>query len=202
MCVICISDKGVKQPTKELMRMMWNRNPHGAGFMYARSKYVYIKKGFMSFDEFYEAVQAEHFTRNDVVVYHFRISTQGGVNPEMTHPFVLSDRLEDMEILHTRTNIGICHNGIICLTSNGDRQYSDTAYFIADYLSSMVSKPSDLKDPVLLHKVGSLIGGSKMAFLDYAGNVNTVGIFTTDVTGLKFSNTNFMPFRYDVFGVA
>jgi hypothetical protein len=174
---------------------MWNKNPHGAGFMYARSKYVYIKKGYMSFDAFYDAVQAEHFTKDDVVVYHFRISTQGGVNPEMTHPFVLSDKLEDMKILHTRTNIGICHNGIICLTSNGDSRYSDTAYFITDYLSGMVEKPSDLKNSVLLHKIESLIG-SKMAFLDYAGNVNTVGTFVTDVTGLKFSNSYFMPYSY------
>ena len=195
MCVICVSGKGIKQPTKELMKMMWNRNPHGAGYMFARSKYVYIRKGFMTFDEFYDAVKAENFTSEDTVVYHFRISTQAGVNPEMTHPFILTSKLSETKVLRTRVNMGVCHNGIISLTSGKSTKYSDTALFITKYLSKMVSKPGDLKDFGLTSKIRDMIG-SKMAILDYAGNVTLIGDFKRDMTGLVYSNMYFMPYSY------
>lgn len=195
MCVICVSDRGVKQPTKELMKQMWNRNPHGAGYMFARSKYVYIRKGFMTFDEFYDAVKAENFTAEDIVVYHFRISTQAGVNPEMTHPFMLTDNLPDTKVLRARVNIGVCHNGIISLTSGKSTKYSDTALYIVDYLSDLVLRPADLKNPVLQGLIEEQIH-SKMAILDYAGNVTKIGHFTKDESGLEFSNTYFKPITY------
>lgn len=44
-----------------------------------------MKQLFMDVDEYIEAIRAEHFTAKDPVVYHFRISTQAGVNPQMTH---------------------------------------------------------------------------------------------------------------------
>lgn len=203
MCVICISAKGVKQPTKELMQQMWKKNPHGAGYMFARSKYVYIRKGFMSFNEFYAAVKAENFTAEDIVVYHFRILTQAGVNPEMTHPFMLTDKLSDTRILRARVNVGICHNGIISLTSGKSDKYSDTALYITKYLSDLVLKPADLKNPVLQGLIEDQIH-SKMAILDYAGNVTKIGRFTKDDSGLEFSNTFFKPvsYSYSWYGVA
>lgn len=195
MCVICISNKGVPQPTKALMMQMWKKNPHGAGYMFARGKYVYIRKGFMTFDEFYKAVRAEGFTANDTVIYHFRISTQGGINPEMCHPFILTNDLEKTKILRTRSNIGICHNGVIPVTSSSDREYSDTAHFVAEYLPWIIEKPSDLKKSFVKNEIERLIC-SRMAFLDYAGNVTTIGNFQSDYTGLIFSNTYFRPYVY------
>ena len=92
MCIICASPAGVKQPNVNTLRTMFYRNPHGAGYMFARDGKVTIHKGFMDFDSFLGAVRSEHFTKADSVVYHFRISTQAGVNPEMTHPFPLSNQ--------------------------------------------------------------------------------------------------------------
>jgi len=195
MCVICISESGVPLPSKNVLRLMWNRNPHGAGYMFTRSKYVYIRKGFMTFDEFYCDYRSEGLTNDDAVVFHFRISTQGGINPEMTHPFVLSDRLEDMKILRTRTNVGICHNGIISLTSNGDREYSDTAHYITKYLYNKIDTPLDFKDADIRKNILSEIH-SKMAILDYAGRVTKIGEFHQAKNGLEFSNTYFIPYDY------
>ena len=93
MCIICVSPKRVRQPNITAIRNMFNRNPHGAGYMFARDGKVTISKGYMDIDSFLEAIRAEHFTAKDPVVYHFRISTQAGVNPEMTHPFPLSNKL-------------------------------------------------------------------------------------------------------------
>ena len=36
MCIICVSKSGVQQPTDTTLRAMFRRNPHGAGYMYAR----------------------------------------------------------------------------------------------------------------------------------------------------------------------
>ena len=85
MCVICASPKGVRQPTRSEIKAMFLRNPDGAGYMVARDGSVTIHKGFMNLDEFLNALKAEHFTAKDSVVYHFRISTQAGINPGMTH---------------------------------------------------------------------------------------------------------------------
>ena len=96
MCIICASKSGVRQPTERELFTMFQNNPHGAGYMTARHGMVTISKGYMDFDEFLNAVRKEHFTAQDSVVYHFRISTQAGINPEMTHPFPLSNRLGRM----------------------------------------------------------------------------------------------------------
>ena len=34
-------------PDKEILKRCWNKNPHGAGFMYNYNDVVIIKKGFM-----------------------------------------------------------------------------------------------------------------------------------------------------------
>lgn len=195
MCVICIKKQGVSLPTRNLLQAMWNKNPHGAGYMFSRGNYVYIRKGFMSFDEFWYVLRQENFTKNDTVVYHFRISTQAGVGPEMCHPFMLTNELEKTKVLSTRTNVGIAHNGIISLTSNRDPEYSDTAQFIVKYLSRLIEKPSDLADPEMQDAIYNLIH-SKMVFLDYAGNVTTVGNFVETKSGLLFSNDYFLPYGY------
>ena len=118
MCVICASPKGVRQPTRSEIKAMFLRNPDGAGYMVARDGSVTIHKGFMNLDEFLNALKAEHFTAKDSVVYHFRISTQAGINPSMTHPFPLSNQREVMKALDVHCGVGIAHNGIIRLTSD------------------------------------------------------------------------------------
>ena len=189
MCVICASPKGVRQPTSSEIKAMFLRNPDGAGYMFARDGKVTIHKGFMDLSEFQNAIRDEHFTAKDSVVYHFRISTQAGINPGMTHPFPLSNRLEVMKALDLVCGCGIAHNGIIELTSDpNEQEYSDTAIFIADYLSRILEKPSDLHDPETLNIIRCLIG-SKMAILDGSGYIATIGSFCND-RGLLYSNLN------------
>ena len=78
----------------------------------------------------------DSFTTSESVVYHFRISTQAGVNTEMPHPFPLSNQPARLRKLDLRCRIGVAHNGVIQLTSDPDNdRYSDTAIFITDYLT-------------------------------------------------------------------
>ena len=187
MCVICASPKGTRQPSISEIKSMFWRNPDGAGYMYARDGKVFIHKGFMNLTDFMNAIKAEHFTAKDSVVYHFRISTQAGINPTMTHPFPLSNQREVMKALDVPCGCGIAHNGIIQLTTDpNEKEYSDTAIFIADYLSSILTNPTDLHDHEVLDLIRCLIG-SKMAILDGSGYIATVGQFVNE-RGLLYSN--------------
>ena len=194
MCIICVSPKGVKQPTENTLDTMFWRNPHGAGYMVARDGRVEIHKGFMDFDEFIRAVRSERFTAKDSVVYHFRISTQAGVNPEMTHPFPLSNQPRRMRTLDLTCRCGIAHNGIIRLTTDPENtRYSDTAIFITDYLARMIHKADDLRNQALLNQIYSL-AQSKFAIMDSSGYVATVGKFINE-RGLLYSNDSYNTFR-------
>jgi predicted glutamine amidotransferase len=193
MCIICVSPKGVRQPNISTIRTMFRRNPHGAGYMCIRDGKVFISKGYMYEQPFIDVIQHEHFTAKDAVVYHFRISTQAGVRPEMTHPFPLSKRLSDMDALDVFCRCGIAHNGIIKLTSDAEnKRYSDTAIFITEYLADLIRKPDDLHNPYMLRLIKRL-AGSKLAIMDASGEIITIGDFVND-HGLLYSNYSFTTF--------
>lgn len=195
MCIICVSKSGVRQPDVKTLRAMFYRNPHGAGYMYARGGKVTVHKGFMDFESFRKAVRDEHFTAFDSVVYHFRISTQAGVNPEMTHPFPLSNQLPRMRTLDLTCRCGIAHNGIIRLTTDPtNTRYSDTAVFITEYLASIIRKPRDLRNQDLLDHIYDL-AKSKFAIMDGSGYVATVGEFINE-GGILYSNGSFATANY------
>ena len=190
MCIICVSPAKTRQPSIKTIRTMFEQNPHGAGYMYARDGMVHISKGYMNIDDFLAALKEEHFTAKDPVVYHFRISTQAGVNPQMTHPFPLSNQREHMKALYMDCGCGIAHNGIIRLTSDPrNREYSDTAIFITDYLADIIRRPDDLKDPQTLRLIQRL-AGSKLAIMDASGYIATVGEFI-DEKGILYSNQSY-----------
>lgn len=190
MCIICVSRAGVRQPSEKQIRTMFRRNPHGAGYMYARNSIVTIHKGFMDIDSYLAALRSEHFTLRDSVVYHFRISTQAGVEPEMTQPFPLSHRRNMMRELDLDCPCGIAHNGSIHLTSDPSNDiYSDTALFVTDYLADMLHKSSDLHDRDLLNHIYEM-AQSKFAVMDGNGYIATVGEFINE-RGLLFSNGSY-----------
>ena len=193
MCIICVSPESVRQPDTQTIRTMFLRNPHGAGYMYARNGKVHIRKGFMNLTALLNALKEEHFTEADPVVYHFRISTQAGINPQMTHPFPLSNRAEHMKALDVDCRCGVAHNGIIQLTTDPtNKEFSDTAVFIAQYLTRILQRPSDLKNTKLLDLI-YLLAQSKFAIMDGKGYIATVGKFIEE-NGLLYSNTSYQPF--------
>ena len=190
MCIICVSPRKARQPSLATIKTMFLRNPHGAGYMFARDGIVHISKGYMDVESYIEALRAEHFTAKDAVVYHFRISTQAGVNPAMTHPFPLSNKLAHMKALDVECRCGVAHNGIIRLTTDrNNHEYSDTALFIANYLSLIIREPGDLKDERVLKLIHRL-AGSKLAIMDADGYIATVGEYINQ-KGLLFSNASF-----------
>lgn len=187
MCVICVKEKGVKMPSDEIIRKMWNKNPDGAGYMIAKRGYVFIRKGFMKLTDFMSAIKQENITDDDAVVMHFRIATQGGVNKEMTHPFALSHNLADMKILNAMADIGIAHNGIIQITTDfKNKEYSDTALFITKYLYKLIREPKDFYDKEIQEMIFYL-AKSKFAIMNGEGDIQMIGDFSK-VNGLYYSN--------------
>lgn len=194
MCIICVSKPGCEQPSVKTLRTMFLLNPHGAGYMVARGGKVFIHKGFMNIEEFLNAVRRERFTAADSVVYHFRISTQAGVNPEMTHPFPLSNQPRRMRALDMTCRCGVAHNGIIRLTSDPtNTRFSDTAVFITDYLTNIIRKPADLRNQERLDTIYRL-AQSKFAIMDGSGYTATVGEFIND-RGILYSNRSYTGWR-------
>ncbi len=198
MCIICVSPAGQPQPSEAQIRTMFSANPHGAGYMTTRGGKVEIHKGFQHLDDLLRTLRYEAFTEENAVVYHFRISTQAGTGPEMTHPFPLTRRLSAMKALDLTCSIGVAHNGIIRMTTDkNDREYSDTARFISAYMHRLIRSPRDLRDPAVLELL-YVLTESRLAIMDSTGYIATVGHFIRE-GGLLFSNSSYrdfyMPYR-------
>lgn len=187
MCVILIKKGGIKPPSEDILRKCWNKNPDGAGVMWVDSTYhiVNLSKGFMTFEDFYR--QVRNFGKDDIVVYHFRISTQAGINPQMTQPFPLTRDKAKTKALDLTCKVGIAHNGIIPCTSDGNKEYSDTALFITEYLPHILHKVEDFDSSEVMDIIESLIGSSRFVFLHASGRIDTIGKFT-ERDGILYSN--------------
>lgn len=197
MCIIAVKKSGVKMPTRETLETCFKNNSDGCGYMYSHDGEVIIKKGFMDFKDFWNSLEYTKSKVNAVktpFVFHFRISTQAGVNQGCTHPFPVSSDPNDMTKLRVKTKLGVAHNGIISLTSDyysRKAKYSDTQLFIMNYLSSINKLNSKwyMKDDGL--KLVENLIESKLAILDSNGFVNTIGEFVRGDDGLMYSNESF-----------
>jgi predicted glutamine amidotransferase len=188
MCIIVVSKKGVAQPSLDQLRQCFRSNPHGAGYMVTRDNKVEIHKGFMTWNDFHTAIRMEGFTDRDPVVYHFRISTQAGISPEMTHPFPLTSDLSMCEKLDLKCSVGLAHNGVIRMVP-WDPRYSDTALFVTDYMTKLIRKRADITDPAVNEMIRRLTD-SRWAILASTGEIVTVGHFIED-NGILFSNSTY-----------
>lgn len=194
MCVIAASPAGCRQPKEKDFRLMWDHNPHGAGFMWCEHGKVYIQKGLMTFDNFMDYIHYHKFTASDPVVYHFRISTQAGTGPEMTHPFPLSSDPDELIKTAPRPcDIGVAHNGIIRLTSDPtETVFSDTALFIQKYMTKIIRSPDDLESEKTINTIDAL-AMSKFALLRNDGQIFTIGKFYRQPGKFLVSNEFYKP---------
>ena len=190
MCIIAYKPNGIDFPSDTILKNCYDNNPDGAGFMYAYNGNVHIQKGYTSWTAFKNALdKARKLTGNKVpYVMHFRIATQG-FQKTMTHPFPLSSKMENLKQLKYNCNIGVAHNGIINLTSDGSKDYSDTMKFITDYLSNIIQSYSWYKNKRFKALIEHLIEGSRLAILDKNGHCELLGkTWEQDDNGVWYSN--------------
>ncbi len=198
------------------IKACFNANKDGAGYMLPINNKVVIRKGFMNVKSFIKDL-VNVAKDNDLdmtkipLIMHFRISTQGGVNQALTHPFPLCDNYANMRKLDNECDIGVAHNGIISLCSDYGYKYgsydyktktwskvkvpdyNDTMTFIKDYMSLIVG--NDLyfgKNANKVKLTEKLIGYSKLAIMNRKGYVTLIGDFY-DRNGIKYSNLHAFP---------
>jgi predicted glutamine amidotransferase len=194
MCVIVNKNRGIELPRKELLENCFSNNSDGCGMMYNLNGKVYIEKGFMKFDEFYNRLMELDEKINLVdrgLVMHFRISTSGGINKGNCHPYPISNDVNDLKALKFTTDLGMAHNGIMSkYEPSKDSTLNDTQTFIKTYLSNVYEVYKDfLKDDVMMKAIEYEVG-SKLSFLDTEGNITTVGKFE-EYEGCQYSNSTY-----------
>ena len=194
MCVICVKPTDTLFPSKETLQNCFFNNDDGAGFMYTFQDKVHIQKGLMTFESFWNCLEQARQKTGDNVPYvmHFRISTQGHYK-ECTHPFPLSSKMTNLKKLKGTCSIGVAHNGILRLTSDGAKDYSDTMKFITDYLYCIVDGDKQwYKNNNKLKLVERLTEKNRLAILDANGHIITIGKgWIKDKDGCMYSNNSY-----------
>ena len=176
MCIIAYKPLNVAFPEEYILHNCFDNNDDGAGFMYAFNGEVHIHKGYETFEKFMAALNKARAITGDKVPYvmHFRIATQG-YERTMTHPFPLSSKMENLKRLHYKCSIGVAHNGILDITSDGAKTYSDTMKFITDYLSNIIQSYDWYKNKRTKKLIEYLIDGSRLAILDAHSHCELMG---------------------------
>jgi len=182
-------------PTYKTFETSFDNNPDGAGYMFAKNGKVHIEKGLMTFTDFKKSLSktikslgGKKSASKIPMVFHFRITTQGGVKPELTHPFAFSNNYDDMKKLSCDVDIAIAHNGIISATSSNADDHNDTMEFIKDIAYPLMnSHDKSLDVHYLLDK---FLHGNKVVFLHGNGKVDMYGDWKEN-KGVFYSNETY-----------
>lgn len=171
MCVIVYKPKGT--PIPDTLKDCWTSNPDGAGYCLPELKRgvptgkILIKKGFMEWEDFMNSVRTiENPTERDIL-FHFRIATSGGVNRKFCHPFPLTDSRRKLEASRIKTNMALCHNGII--SGFGDKKISDTAEYIQQVVYPLFRVANYKQNEDTDKIIENTIDGSRFATMDKNG---------------------------------
>lgn len=203
MCIVVAKPIDVEMPDMETLKRCFDVNPDGAGFMYADGKCVRIRKGFMTFEDFVEALDHElpHGMRTETaIVMHFRIETSGGVNQKCCHPFPVTDDEDKLRSTRIDARVGVAHNGVIQGRRTG-KDWSDTMDFVAGIMTPLMRiEPDFMCDDDALDLLEDACG-SKLAIMNHTGEIATVGKFY-DNEGVLYSNTGYVKstWRYSSYG--
>lgn len=182
MCIIAICQK--RKLTDDEIKNCFERNPHGAGLAYYDNETVYYKKGLMSkYDLIKEYEKIDIFPH----VVHFRIGTSGANSPDLTHPFIVSEK-SPLQLNYEGPESVLFHNGIYSewqsletvlssagITLKGDR--NDTR-IIAAWISRF--------GPKIIKNIMGKYVIVKNNEIVYYGKMD-------DVDGILFSNDGYKP---------
>lgn len=194
MCIIVVKPENTQMPSMETLRTCYQNNPDGAGYMIANGKAVKLRKGFMTWGDFEQAIEAEGDVSDMTVVMHFRIATHGKVQPSCCHPFPVVSDMEKLESTEGIDTLCAAHNGVIQGMETSDR-VSDTMAYISSVLAPLRrAVPSLVYSDDALKVVENTLG-SKMVILDGSGQFATIGSFI-EQNGILYSNSSFAQSRH------
>ena len=185
MCVIIHRPKNSEIPL-ETLEQCWASNGDGAGILFVTDPFndpfnrqLIIKKGLMTFNEFYE--QYNKYKNNELLI-HFRLASAGRICKELTHPFYINQ------------NIAVMHNGHLCSEMiNGliknDPELSDTKVYVDKILKLLPD--GFLNNEGIVNLINDSLGRSIMVFLDSSGKITILGDQSESVIedGVWYSNS-------------
>ena len=198
MCIIAIKPKNKNLQDKETLKTCFTRNQDGAGYMFVHDGAVEIKKGYMTFDEFYKDLindYNKYNLKNQNLVMHFRIGTSGQSKLGCTHPFIITNDYDKLNETRIKSNIGVCHNGIISNYNDRNGKYSDTQIYIAKVLTPLIKLNINSYKFKDIQEIIKDTTNSKWAILDKFDDVYTIGDFVED-NGYLYSNSTYKKFEY------
>ena len=149
MCIIVHKPSGVSMPSQDILSNCFESNADGAGIAYKLGNSLIYRKGFMTFPDLSQELQAlsdDIDLKDTEMTLHFRIGTSGGVNAAKCHPFPVVKSFADMEKAEGQADNLFFHNGIV---GKGSKEHSDTEFFTRDILRPIVEKgesPKSLLD--------------------------------------------------------
>ena len=175
-------------PSLEVMTNCFEANPNGAGFMWKEGDIIHISKGYMTLDALQGALNQLDNPKMLEMVIHFRISTHGSSIPENTHPFPLSNSIDDLRALNIICERGLAHNGIMHdfgRFTNKESDLSDTMYF-AKAISGV--KHRFIEAMITPH----VKSGSRFVYMSGKNKTITFGMTKPKGTGIWYSNTSYL----------
>lgn len=199
MCIAVVKPAGQNVPSKKTFNNCFQNNSHGAGFMFAYDGKVHIEKGFMSFSAFRKGLK-ETFKKFHIkdggkslsMVFHFRITSQGAVCQELTHPYPLCEDYDEMKKTSSIADFGVAHNGIIDFASSYKiTDHNDTMEFIKNVLSPTINGDKKFyKDKKKVDMLEYLLDGNRVVVLDGDGHATLFGHWEVK-DGVYYSNTSY-----------
>ena len=177
MCIAIAKPIGVEIPNDDILTNCFNNNPDGAGFAFNHNNEVVIRKGYMKLKDFLDAFHKydEKFNfKNRGVLIHTRITTHGGTNPQMCHPFPINSDEGALKKIEYCSPFAVVHNGIISLTSSEatkKQDMSDTAIFVQKYLTKIAKNKNWFNNKANIELIYELIEkGEKVRILSASPN--------------------------------
>ena len=182
--------------SREVFERMWRSNDDGFGLVYRSRGGVGVVKGIMDEEEAWELYS--RLPEGVPHVLHFRLATHGGVRPELTHPFVLSEESPLIERGVVAEPV-LAHNGIWGLYAIKQRELKldgpvSDSRVLAAWLGRL-AKERPLRE-VLEENYEELLSAGRVAVVDPATwRIHVVGDWIREGPFL-FSNGSYREDRF------
>jgi len=206
MCLIGIAGKGTDKYSDKFINAIKTgavNNKDGYGFCakYDGVELVSFKKGYTDIDILLEDVKKLNLTINDELIIHSRRGNKGKLTDYNCHPFVLSDKQNEiLELEGTSADVLMVHNGTFFKYSNAGSDYSDTYHFIKQFMCIPEFINLLKRDKTLFCSIFDItLSTNKLAFMFPDHDIITIGDFIED-EGYKFSNKCYLDVKIEDVG--
>lgn len=182
MCIAIYKPAEALLPSLETLYNCWDNNPDGFGYAIRKDGKCEIRKGFMKRTDVANEYQYLKQYENCDILMHFRIATHGGVNPQNTHPFPITNDAKQLGKKSAIVNKCLIHNGVLPIEPR-KKSISDTAEF------ALRIGEAGLTNIETVELFDGFIGTNKIALMNGVGVV-TLGQWIKS-NGVYYSNSTY-----------